>query len=124
MNSPRQISLLIVEDDLVSSYAMSMMLKDHGLNTLDNLISADNILADFEKHTPDIVLMDIRLNGKIDGIEASQILRTKYTVPIIFISAFNDEETKHKIDQIDRSQLINKPYEITQIVKAIRNFIS
>ena len=115
--------LIIVEDDLVSSYAMSLMLKDHGFEVVENLMSADNILEDFQKHDPDGVLMDIRINGKIDGMEAAQILRKESDVPIIFISAFNDEETKGNIRTISHSTLINKPYEISQIVAALKTLI-
>ena len=115
--------LIIVEDDLVSSYAMSLMLKDHGFEVGENLMSADNILEDFQKHDPDGVLMDIRLNGKIDGTEAARILRKESDVPIIFISAFNDEETKGNIRTISHSTLINKPYEISQIVAALKTLI-
>lgn len=115
--------LIIVEDDLVSSYAMSLMLKDHGFEVVENLMSADNILEDFQKHHPDGVLMDIRLNGKIDGTEAARILRKESDVPIIFISAFNDEETKGNIRTIAHSTLINKPYEISQIVAALKTLI-
>ena len=115
--------LIIVEDDLVSSYAMSLMLKDHGFEVVENLMSADNILEDFQRHDPDGVLMDIRINGKIDGMEAAQILRKESDVPIIFISAFNDEETKGNIRTISHSTLINKPYEISQIVAALKTLI-
>ena len=115
--------LIIVEDDLVSSYAMSLMLKDHGYEVVENLMSADHILEDFQKHDPDGVLMDIRLNGKIDGTEAARILRKESDVPIIFISAFNDEETKGNIGTISHSTLINKPYEISQIVAALKTLI-
>lgn len=117
------VSLIIVEDDLVSSYAMSLMLKEYGIVILENLISADTIMEDFEKHQPDMVLMDIRLNGDIDGTEAAIQLREKHHCPIIFISAFNDEETKSKVQSISNSSLINKPYEITQIVSAISHFV-
>ena len=116
----RKQQLIIVEDDLVSSYAMSLMLKDHGFTVLENLMSADNIMEDFQKHQPDAVLMDIRLNGEIDGTQAARILRKEYDVPIIFISAFNDEGTKAIVNEISNSALVNKPYEISQIVAALR----
>lgn len=115
--------LIIVEDDLVSSYAMSLMLKDQGFEVVENLMSADSIMEDFQKHLPDGVLMDIRLNGKIDGTEAARILRKESDVPIIFISAFNDEETKGNIGTIEHSTLINKPYEISQIVAALKTLM-
>ena len=115
--------LIIVEDDLVSSYAMSLMLEDHGCHVLENLVSADNIVEDVKSLQPDAILMDIRLSGEMDGTQAAIALRKKDNVPIVFISAFNDEATKSTIDAISNSMLVNKPYEIRHVVDAIYDLI-
>ena len=117
-----QGKILIVEDDLVSSFAMSLMLKDYGFTIADNIMSADNIMEDMKTHLPDYILMDIRIHGKIDGIQASQLIREAYETPIVFISAFNDEATKSKVQQIRNSAFIDKPYEISQIVSTLERF--
>ena len=115
--------MIIVEDDLVSSYAMSLMLEDHGCQVLENLVSADNIVEDVKSLQPDAILMDIRLSGEMDGTQAAIALRKKDNVPIVFISAFNDEATKSTIDAISNSMLVNKPYEIRHVVDAIYDLI-
>lgn len=120
--APKKI--LIVEDDLVSSMAISLMLQDEGYEVVDQLMSADNLLESVESTSPDLLLLDVRLKGHIDGTTAAQQLRKTHELPIIFLTAFNDEETKLIIQKISNSGLINKPYNLNEIVTTIEKVFS
>lgn len=122
LNGPKKI--IIIEDDLVSSHVITLMLEQEGFSILRNLMSADSIVEDYEKSKPDLILMDIRLGGKMDGTEAATVLRKKYQVPIIFISAFNDEKTKETIKNIKNSRLVNKPYIMAEIIAEINSLVN
>lgn len=89
------------------------MLKDHGFEVVETSCPLIIFLKIFKKHDPDSILVEIRLNGKIDRKEAARILRKESPVPVIFISAFNDEVTRDNIGTIANSMLVNKHYEIS-----------
>ncbi len=66
-------------------------------------------IKQIDAFNPDLILMDITLNGKMDGIEASKHILKKKDIPIIFITAHEDIETLHKAKNIEPSSYIIKP---------------
>ncbi len=78
------------------------------------------MIADDE--IPNLVIMDINLAGKMDGIKAAGIIRCKHNIPIIFLTGYSDAEMIEKIDTIENAIYIKKPidpeiihYEIKKI---------
>ena len=63
-----------------------------------------------DEHRPDLILMDIKLKGEMDGIEAAGIVRKLYKVPIIFVTAYTDDETLKRVKTMSSYGYIVKPY--------------
>jgi len=101
--------VLIVEDDRVNLMMVKLFLTNTGI-TIFNAVNGDEAIELFNKETPDIILMDIRMPG-MDGLDATRIIRvTNKTVPIIAVTAFampNDEEIAMTAGC---SAFITKPY--------------
>jgi CheY-like chemotaxis protein len=75
---------------------------------------ADNgydAIEQVEKLDPDVVLMDIVLKGELNGIETAQLIKDKFNIPIIYMSAYYDDEILDKAAKTQPDGYITKPYE-------------
>lgn len=85
--------ILIVEDDSMLCTVFEMFLDELGYTNCGTYSSGEDALAQIEKDKPDLVLMDIHLEGEIDGIEAAKTIYETYNIPIIYISGDSDVST-------------------------------
>ncbi|MGD1929829.1 MAG: EAL domain-containing protein [Leptolyngbyaceae cyanobacterium] len=112
-------SILVVEDEGL----ISLDIETHLLN-LGYQISgiAETGQASIEKALearPDLILMDIRLKGEMDGIEAASAITAQLDVPIIFLTAFADPETLKRAKQISPFGYILKPFDTIDLRTSI-----
>lgn len=98
MNQQR---ILVVEDERVVARDIAMQLQDLGLEVYGPVSTGELALEMAARLCPDLVLMDIHLDGAMDGIAAAQALRDQWGVPCIFMSAFGDN-----IDLLARAKLV------------------
>ena len=88
---PRQI--LVVEDDGLIAMHLEETLESRGFEVPELFASGEEVIAYLDHAPPpDLILMDIRLDGKMDGLEAAEWIRERFTLPIIFISGNVDKE--------------------------------
>lgn len=101
--------ILIVEDEMILSQSMALTLgrKGYDCKAVATGEEAINMLSHF---MPDLVLMDIGLGGKIDGISTAGIIRQRYTVPIIFITEQQNEGVFRHALVTGPHNYLNKPY--------------
>src|SRR6185503_8924805 len=91
--SAPQPSILIVEDERIVALDLQKSLEDIGYGVsgvADSSIEALRLVAE---DCPDLVLMDVRLRGPLDGIETAESLRELFGVPIVYLTAHSDEAT-------------------------------
>lgn len=84
--------LMIVEDDAITAMEMKQNLEDMGYDVVVTVDSGEDAIDQIAEARPDAVLMDIRLRGEMDGIEAAKIIRSQLRIPVIFLTAYIDEE--------------------------------
>ena len=85
--------LLVVEDQAVIAADLASQLARIGYTVCGVAASGDEALALAREHRPELVLMDIRIQGQMDGIQVAEILRREQDVPVIFLTAHSDEAT-------------------------------
>lgn len=118
------ISLYIVEDELLLAHDLKNKLTEFGYEVLgidtrgENCISNITSLKENEKE-PDIVIMDVKLAGKMDGIEAARILTENYNCGIIFLTSLNKNEVFSKSFSLKPYAYLFKPVDVDQIRAAI-----
>ena len=86
-------NVLVVEDERVVARDLQRTLERLGYSVPRTVDSADDAIASASERCPDLVLMDIRIRGGIDGIDAARILRTRFGVPVVFLTAYADDDT-------------------------------
>jgi len=85
--------ILIVEDDKMLSTIFEMYLAELGYELVDVVNSGKAAETACSENKIDVILMDIHINGKIDGIETTKLIKEKFDIPVIFISSDVDEQT-------------------------------
>lgn len=85
--------ILIVEDDSMLCTVFEMFLDELGYTHSGTVASGEVALAHLEKNKADLILMDIHLEGEIDGVDTAKIIYEKYNIPIIYISGDSDVST-------------------------------
>ncbi|MCK5535363.1 MAG: response regulator [Bacteroidales bacterium] len=91
MSVPKKI--LIVEDDRMLCTIFNMFINELGYQLMGFSSDGEDALIQIKKEKPDVILMDIHLEGKLDGIETTKIIQKKYDIPIIFVSSDVEEQT-------------------------------
>lgn len=109
--------ILIVEDEPVVAMATEMMLKEFGYRVLGNVASGEEAISVLEEGmNPDVILMDIQLAGKLDGIDtARRIKDTRKDVDVIFITAFTDEAMRRRVFETTPLGYLAKPLDYWQL---------
>ncbi len=118
------ISLYIVEDELLIAHDLKTKLLNFGYEVLGMDIKGENAIENIAnlqeaKKEPDIVIMDVMLAGKMDGIEAARILTENYNCGIIFLTSMNKSEIFSKSFSLKPYAYLFKPVDIDQIRAAI-----
>jgi len=103
------MDVLIVEDERLISLATSKMLEHLGHRVLARLPSAEEALARLETIRPDFVLMDIHLEGRMDGIAAGDIIRERWHIPVVYTTAYTDPDTRRRADATKPLAFLAKP---------------
>ncbi|MFC1836693.1 response regulator [Thermodesulfobacteriota bacterium] len=85
-------SILIVEGDILLSKGLARSLTRMGYRIVGSATSGEEALVKTEELQPDLILMDIVLAGKISGIETADKIRTKFAVPVVYLTPYLDED--------------------------------
>jgi PAS domain S-box-containing protein len=111
--------ILIVEDSFIVAYHLQTTLESEGYRVLGTEDSGEGALIFLEKNKPDLILMDIMLNGPTDGIETARTIKQKYNLPIIYITALSDKDTIQRAKVTEPHGYLTKPFEDREIFTVI-----
>lgn len=118
------IKILVVEDEMIIGAKISMQLTSLGYEVTGILPRGEEALLHVEENKPDIVLLDINLKGKLDGIETATALQKTADIPIIYLTANSDDATFNRAKSTRPAAFIAKPYKQLDLQRAIELTIS
>ena len=105
------VKVLIVEDEFFIALDHQFQIEELGHTVVGIAVSAEQAVTLAERERPDVVLMDIRLTGLRDGIEAAAEIRDRYDIPSIFLTANTDPATLRRAEQTKPIGILQKPLE-------------
>ena len=85
--------ILVVEDERITARNIQNQLKKLGYNVSAIASSGEEAIQKTAETYPDLVLMDIKLEGDMDGIQAAEQIRIRFDIPVIYLTAYADENT-------------------------------
>ena len=104
--------ILIVDDELITTIALTMYLQRFGYAVCEPVCSANEVIKAIEQEHPDLVLMDVNLGGgHFDGIEIARQIHACFGIPIAFISAYSPQELEKHTDKIEPVGYFTKPFD-------------
>jgi DNA-binding NtrC family response regulator len=115
-SSPR---ILIVEDEFAVAMELQDRLERLGYTVVGHELSGDDAIARATATRPDLVLMDVRLDGRMDGIEAARAIRAIHPVPVVFVTAYSDDETVQRAAETAPFGYVVKPIEERELYAAL-----
>jgi CheY-like chemotaxis protein len=113
------LRILIVEDERVISTDIRRRLSRMGHAVVGIAASGEEAIEDAQRLQPDLVLMDVRLRGCMDGIEAAQHIRAQLEIPVIFMSAYTTVQTLKHIWRTMPAGYLSKPFFESQLRLAL-----
>lgn len=114
------VTILVVEDDFLVSLQVEAALTDAGFDLAGAVASAEDAIRLVESARPTLVLMDIRLAGKMDGVDAALALFRQHGVRCIFATAHHDLEVRRRAAPAEPLGWLQKPYTMPAMVDAVR----
>lgn len=107
----KPINVLIVEDEIIIAEDIASYLETLGYNVIGIVDNATDALQKIKTLSPDLILLDININGPIDGVQVATIIKQDYKIPFVFLTAFTDKQTLDRVKQTDPYGYIVKPFE-------------
>ncbi|WP_299225988.1 LytTR family transcriptional regulator DNA-binding domain-containing protein [uncultured Psychroserpens sp.] len=111
--------ILIVEDEMIIAANISLQLTTLGYEVTGIVPRADEALSCIKQNPPDIVLMDINLKGKIDGIETVKRIQQSYNIAIIYLTANADDAHFNRAKATHPHAFISKPFKKLDLQRSI-----
>jgi len=116
--------VLIVEDCHIQSTVVKKMLESENFTVTAVCRSGEEVLEQLKIDVPDIILMDIFINGDINGIEAMRIIRETHSMPVIFITALTKSELHDEALSMTPSALLTKPISKADLITTIKDLLN
>lgn len=117
-------SILVVEDESIVAKDIRSRLKKMGYQVSGIASSGEEAIQKTVETNPDLVLMDIRLKGKMDGVEAAQEIHARFNIPVIYLTAYADEDTIERARITEPFGYILKPFKERELQTAIEITLS
>ncbi|MBK8394156.1 MAG: response regulator [Leptospiraceae bacterium] len=106
----KPVQVMIVEDEALVGIDIQENLLNYGYQVVGISNSGESAVENAIKSKPEVILMDIHLSGKMNGIEAAHKIRQNLGIPIIYLTAFSDDRTLKKALETSPSGYLLKPF--------------
>jgi two-component system, response regulator PdtaR len=116
-----QDHVLIVEDEFLIVMGLQDQIEDGGWQVCATAGTANDAIAAAQKYRPSIVLMDVRLQGEKDGIDAARAIQDSVGSKVIFITGSREPATLARIERCHPSAVLFKPISDRQLREALEN---
>ncbi|MBW8041649.1 MAG: PAS domain S-box protein [Planctomycetes bacterium] len=107
--------ILVVEDESITAKDIQETLKGQGYDVPAVVLSGEEAVQKAESIRPDLVLMDIMLKGNVDGIEAAEQIRSRFDIPVVYLTAYADNEIIERARITEPFGYIIKPFQTREL---------
>jgi CheY-like chemotaxis protein len=114
-----QAKILLAEDENIVALDIKSRLIGLGYAVPAVVSSGEDAIRKTAETRPDLVLMDIKLKGEMDGIETAAQIKARFGIPVIYLTAYVDNDTMQRAKQTEPLGYVTKPYEEEDLGRSI-----
>jgi two-component SAPR family response regulator len=120
INFPKKANIFIVEDERLVVEDLKERLVNHGYNVIGTATSGKEAIEEIKVVSPDLIIMDVRIAGELNGIEVAIIVQSYFDhpIPIIFLTGFSQQAFTY-LKVLPDYIYINKPFQETVLMEAV-----
>ncbi len=111
--------ILVVEDELIIAENIRNELESIGYRASAVAVSGEEAVQKAVEMQPDLVLMDIKLQGAMDGVAAAEEIRSRFDIPVVYLTGYADEKTLQRAKITDPFGYVLKPFELRELRSTI-----
>jgi len=111
--------ILITEDERIIAEDLKMTLQEFGFDVIGIVASGEEAIIEAERLKPDLILMDIMLDGELNGIETAKNILIRFKIPVVYITAYADSETLNKAKKTKPFGFLFKPFEEEELFSTL-----
>jgi CheY-like chemotaxis protein len=118
---------MIVEDENIIALDIRSIVEQLGYMVSAIVSSGEESIKKASKIKPDLVLMDVKLKGSLDGVSAGETIYKRFQIPIVYLTAYSDHDTINRIKNGkngEKSTMINKPFDEGELQAIIDNTLA
>ena len=112
--------IIIVEDEVITQRYLQTIFAQHNIEVTECFDNGLDTLEALKTISCNMILMDINIKGAMDGIQLSKKILLHYDIPIVFITAHNDDETIEEILELAPYGFITKPFSSKEVLVTIK----
>lgn len=110
-DAPPPVRILLVEDERLVALSLKRQLRGLGYDVIGHAASGAAAIAEAARLRPDLVLMDIHLEGEMDGVATAAELHKQFQLPVVYLTAFSSQDILERAKLTEPMGYILKPYE-------------
>lgn len=122
--SRRQPVVLVVEDESFQAVFLQRMLRRLGYEAPEHAVTGPEAIEKAVRTSPDLILMDVRLRGSMDGITAADLIQRNRGVPVIYMTAYADQATVRRAHHTNCYGFLEKPVDDNVLRNAIESALN
>jgi DNA-binding NarL/FixJ family response regulator len=115
--------VLVAEDEAIVALEIKQLLSRHNFNVVGIVRSGEDLIRESETKNPDVIVSDISLKGKIDGIDAVIKINESKDIPVIFVTGHGDDSTYLKALNASPSAYLLKPFSERNLINSVRHSV-
>jgi two-component system, response regulator PdtaR len=112
--------IVLVEDEFIIAMVLEKQLQKFGYDLAAKVTNGQDAIEAVKKHQPDLIIMDIKIDGGMDGIDAMNEIRKFSDVPVIYMSGNSDSGTRERASRTGPVDYMVKPIPIQELNNSIK----
>ena len=112
--------IMIVEDEAIIAFDLMKYLQQHDYHISSVILNRDKVIEEIQNKKTDLIIMDIILDGRKNGVEIAKIAKDKYNIPVIYLTGISIEHQRN-LDINNYDGLIPKPFEGKELLSALEH---
>ncbi len=111
--------VLIVDDEVIQAMALEMLVQTWDYDTCEPAVSGTEAIEKAGRETPDVVVMDINIQGERSGIETARQIIADFGIPVIFMTGYAEEDIHEEAQKLNPLAYLVKPFEPEELRASI-----